>query len=316
MREFVSDVSDYDDSPSPKPRKTRGILVAVVFAILLLTAVIGFISYSIINNNHLEQMSRYSSQAVSETDLVIQEYLNTHTATLRDLQTDDDVRQMGTTAASKENILAVFNAALKAQPEVTAVYLGTQDGRMFLQPDQELPADYNPTDRPWYKASVAAEEPITSAPYADAYLNDLFISLSAPVKALNTDEVAGVLGMDISMKGLNQLINHIGFGNDGHMIVLSPDLLILSHPNSELVGVSLNADYAQENQQTSATARSAEAELYLSQLKQLADALQNGNDFEEYRLEYKMDGRKQYAQIKKTQLGWYIVSTFGEQKGF
>lgn len=316
MREFVSDVSNYDDSPSPNPRRTKGILLIVLLVIFLLAAIVGFISYTLINKNRLELMNENSLQAISKTDLVIQNYLNAHTATLCELQNNEAIRKMGVSADSKEKLLATFDTQLKAQPDIAVIYLGTQDGRMLLQPDQELPTDYNPTDRPWYKASVVAKDPITSTPYADSTQNDVFFSLSAPVKAFDTNEVAGVLAMDISMKGFNQLINSIGFGNDGFMIVLSPDLMILSHPNPLLVGMPLNADYASQYDEMPSTERSPETERYLNQLKPLADALQNGNDFEKYRIEFKIDGRKHYAQIMKTELGWYIVSTFGEQTGF
>lgn len=47
-------------------------------------------------------------------------------------------------------------------------YLGGQDGSFLMRPAEEMPADYDPRSRPWYKDAIAAGGSTLTEPYVDA----------------------------------------------------------------------------------------------------------------------------------------------------
>ena len=63
-----------------------------------------------------------------------------------------------------------------------AAYLGTPDKKMIADHDMKLPADYDPTSRPWYKDYREATETMVTAPYLDMSTQKLVISFVSPAK--------------------------------------------------------------------------------------------------------------------------------------
>ena len=105
------------------------------------------------------------------------------------------------TTADKEKlsgILDQFGQVLAANPEVNAVYFGTEHGVMlsYMVPT-DLADDYDPRERPWYQDAVAAGGSVVwTEPYVDAFTGGQVIS---GVKAVYDDSSAlvGVVGVDI-----------------------------------------------------------------------------------------------------------------------
>ncbi|GJA33817.1 hypothetical protein KAM342_34250 [Aeromonas caviae] len=60
------------------------------------------------------------------------------------------------------------------------VYVGTKDGRMIQSKPTDLPAGYDPRQRPWYKDAMAAGKLAITAPYADITTGQLIITIAEP----------------------------------------------------------------------------------------------------------------------------------------
>ncbi|HBB21065.1 MAG TPA: chemotaxis protein, partial [Pseudomonas sp.] len=99
--------------------------------------------------------------------------------------------------------------ALVKQPALSSTfafsYLGRADGEFIVYPRFELPAGYDPRQRPWYKDAVAAGRTTLTEPYQDAATNELIITAATPAQAL------GVVGGDLSLKVLVDIINALDF---------------------------------------------------------------------------------------------------------
>src|SRR5690606_4514953 len=116
---------------------------------------------------------------------------------------EDELRSLGeVTAGNIQNwlsgrILLVENIAQSVQddtPEslprtlerksVTSTfeftYLGGADGSFTMRPDEEMPADYDPRTRPWYKDAMAAGGSTLTEPYVDAATGKLTITIASP----------------------------------------------------------------------------------------------------------------------------------------
>ncbi len=66
------------------------------------------------------------------------------------------------------------------------VYVGTNDGKMIQSKPTDLPAGYDPRQRPWYKDAMAAGKMTITAPYADISTGQLIITIAEPFQRGNT----------------------------------------------------------------------------------------------------------------------------------
>ncbi len=108
-------------------------------------------------------------------------------------------------------------------------YLGTESGEFFMRPDDEMPADYDPRTRPWYKDALSAGGTTLTEPYVDAATKALIITIATPAKP------AGVVGGDLSLQVLVDIINSLDFNGNGYAFLVSADGQILVHPDRDLV---------------------------------------------------------------------------------
>ena len=112
------------------------------------------------------------------------------------------------------------------------VYIGTAD-RTFLLDDPaiQLPADYDPTGRPWYQLGEQKRDTAFTTPYIDATTNDL--TLTAVVPMLQDGQFIGVAGGDVDMQTISRIVNEIDFLGFGFAILLDEQGRILSHPDKQ-----------------------------------------------------------------------------------
>jgi len=122
-------------------------------------------------------------------------------------------------------------------------YLGSQDGSFTMRPADEMPADYDPRQRPWYKDAVAAGGTTLTEPYIDAATSQLIITIATPAK--QGGQALGVVGGDLSLQTLVQIINSLDFGGIGYAFLVSADGKILVHPDKDLVMKTLEDIYPQ-----------------------------------------------------------------------
>ncbi|HGM6126865.1 TPA: methyl-accepting chemotaxis protein PctA [Pseudomonas aeruginosa] len=189
-------------------------------------------------------------------------------------------------------------SALLEQPALTSTfsftYLGQQDGVFTMRPDSPMPAGYDPRSRPWYKDAVAAGGLTLTEPYVDAATQELIITAATPVKAAGN--TLGVVGGDLSLKTLAQIINSLDFSGMGYAFLVSGDGKILVHPDKEQVMKTLSEVYPQ-NTPKIATGFS-EAELH-GHTRILAFTPIKGLPSVTWYLALSIDKDKAYAMLSK-----------------
>ena len=112
-------------------------------------------------------------------------------------------------------------------------YLGADDGSFIMRPDDEMPADYDPRTRPWYKDAISAGGSTLTEPYIDASTNQLIITIASPVR--EAGRPVGVAAGDLSLDTLVKTINALDFGGMGYAFLVSSNGQILVHPDKSLV---------------------------------------------------------------------------------
>ena len=121
------------------------------------------------------------------------------------------------------------------------VYLGRTDGRFSVRPDAKMPDGYDPRTRPWYKDGMNASSTILTEPYIDLTTNKMVIGILA-----NVSREIGVVGGDLALDGLVQIVNSLDFGGMGYAFLVNDQGKILVHPDQKLVMKSLSEVFPQQ----------------------------------------------------------------------
>lgn len=136
---------------------------------------------------------------------------------------------------------------IHTQPEIYNAYLGTETGKMFITPNSNLPAGYDPRKRDWYKQAVEKNgEPYITPPYQDLSTGKIVVSIVMELK-----DGAGVVGFDLSLENLSELAKSFKIGSEGYAYILDQTGNVLVHPTlengTEAKGSQFDPLFSQEN---------------------------------------------------------------------
>lgn len=120
--------------------------------------------------------------------------------------------------------------------DIYETYVGFADDKTIIfGSGYEPPAGYDPTSRSWYKAAVNSSEPIITEPYTDVQTDRQVITCA--VRIQENGEIIGVLGADIFIDYLGDVINSIKADEKGYAVLLTADGRIVCHRNADFLPV-------------------------------------------------------------------------------
>ncbi|GED60933.1 methyl-accepting chemotaxis protein [Brevibacillus formosus] len=133
---------------------------------------------------------------------------------------------------------AIFQDFLRfvdSHPNTAFIYLATKYGGYIQWPTDDVIANYDPRTRDWYKNPMGNPgKVITTDPYLYLGDNSIVISNVTMLKD-NKGEPLGVVGLDVSLKGLTDILKEIKIGKTGYLMLVGKDGTILANPkNPEL----------------------------------------------------------------------------------
>ena len=104
------------------------------------------------------------------------------------------------------------------------------DRTLTLKPEERLlPADYIITERKWYKTAESSGQVTLIETYGDGLDKSLIVTCSAPVWN-SSDELAGVLAIDIKLKYVCEEIISSKIGENGFAMLIGQSGQIISAP--------------------------------------------------------------------------------------
>ncbi|WP_411828332.1 methyl-accepting chemotaxis protein [Pseudomonas monteilii] len=141
-------------------------------------------------------------------------------------------------------------AGLIEQPSYTRnflfTYLGQANGAFTQRPDAQMPAGYDPRQRPWYGAAASAGQTVLTAPYQGA-VGGLMVTIATPVKSKSNGELIGVVGGDVTLDTLVEIINSVDFGGIGHAFLADANGQVIVSPDKDQVMKNLKDIYPGSN---------------------------------------------------------------------
>lgn len=121
-----------------------------------------------------------------------------------------------------------YLAAAKERNDGTNYYIYFTDGEFI---HQNVPQDYNPSEKDWYKNAKETEDFYVTEPYIDRDTGGIVVSIS---KAFKTKEGrAGVIGVDIDLNHINEYIENVNLSNGSYAFLMDGNGNIISHANKD-----------------------------------------------------------------------------------
>jgi methyl-accepting chemotaxis protein len=224
-------------NPEKKSRVPLILIAAIIF--LIIVAFVGvstFLSNKNAEKAKLNDLINQSKQTINQTALSITRSAVELEKSLYLIGKDQELQKLlkEDTGEARESILKLFKDYKDRYTVVENIFLGTEDKKMYVYPQVELPADYDPSGRPWYINALNNKEFTWSEPYIDAGKGAAVITLSLPV--YNEKEITGVLSVDLNLDLMVEEIKNITLGSKGYMMITDQNGIVIVHPDRQQIG--------------------------------------------------------------------------------
>jgi methyl-accepting chemotaxis protein len=149
---------------------------------------------------------------------------------------------------TNQELERIFDRFAKAHPTTAYLSYGRVDGGYAIWPSDPSLANYDPRVRPWYKTAMAA--PGKTQRTAAYYWAPDDAVLIGTVRTVNDAQgaIAGVVGLDVSLKQLTDLVKQIKIGQTGYLMLVEGSGNVLVDPqnaeNNFKSLADLGGDYA------------------------------------------------------------------------
>lgn len=264
-------------------RSIRTTLI-IGFLIVLIGSqlVIGMSSY-FKSSGMLEESKRESARdRTGEVIATVDSYLSRYELVVNSTALNSAVKNI---SASPENLtlaLELFDNTVKSDSDILFMYVGTEDKGMYIKPDSELPADFDPRTRVWYTDAKATDKVIWTEPYVDTATGQLVVTAAKAIKN-DAGVFVGVLAADVALNTMSDRIGSLTIGELGYPILVDKSGNIMAHKDSAKIGTPLVT-------------------------KEILTAMQEGKSEIEYVYEENGEKSIKIATISKVEkTGWTVV---------
>ncbi|KAF1044986.1 MAG: Methyl-accepting chemotaxis protein I [Herbaspirillum frisingense] len=111
-------------------------------------------------------------------------------------------------------------------------YVGYADKHAVFSQDRKRAADYDPTQRPWYKQAAATSGPIVTAPYTSASTGRLLVTFAEAVGGAG--QVSSVAAADVLLDTVVNNVVAIKPTPNSYAFLADLSGKIIAHPNEKL----------------------------------------------------------------------------------
>ncbi|MFL9877044.1 methyl-accepting chemotaxis protein [Herbaspirillum rhizosphaerae] len=199
--------------------RTKILLIAagtVIFSLALTSGVI----YALVRADNLDTIRHHLESLTSANALAVAEWSNAKAVAVAATAAEVD---SGDPRAIVQSLLKSGGFSL-----TTA---GWQD-KSFISSTLGLPADYDPTTRPWYKESIREKTSLITKPYRSA-TGVVLVSFTAPV--LRNGKVEGVVAGGVSLEKVRDVIAAIHPTPSSIGFVVDKEGTVIAHPDEKLL---------------------------------------------------------------------------------
>ncbi|MGI6712672.1 MAG: response regulator [Bacillota bacterium] len=235
--------------------------IMILFTLLILIPIITITIYQSINfeKQMVDSFTRASNNEIKQIETGLSMYFNKVKENTQFLAESPIVKKADSTLTSYLNnptstkmtpsknsgieseIYQLYKDFALSHPEVAYTFMGTKDGRFVQYPEGNIGANFDPRERPFYKAAMqhVGKSVVNNAYY---YQTDN-ISLIDCARTIHNEkgEVIGVQGLSFSLGEITKIVEDFKIGETGFMLLAEEDGKILAYPrNPELANENIS----------------------------------------------------------------------------
>ena len=283
-----------------KRNKKKQIFNKMLLGISVPVVVTFLVSGVIISNRVGESMKVQSSQTLDAASLAaanqVDSFLGSYLARMKGASSSQQAEEFLEGASGDMKLLdSEGYPAMKAtldkiqatdSQNILASWIADIDTSQAAMSDGYITEPgWDVTTRPWYRAAQT-KDPVLTEPYVDTNTGQMVITAASGIYKNQTDTPLGVVGIDIQLSQLNEIMSSYKVGTSGFVILATESGQIIYHPNQELVQKNIS-------------------EIDISQNIKDAFASETTGNFD-----YVMDKVSYSGAIKKAgNTGWLVLSS-------
>ncbi len=233
------------------PKLLLGILIPLIISMIVISIFLGTKGSEIVNEIMNGELEAYADAASNQVDAFFSRYFGlseslASTQIARDVTIPEAANSFKThnlygslletlrliQENNDENIDYVWIANFKTGE------LLQSDGTLFTQNDIDFPS------RSWYKLVMENKKTIVSETYASANGDSSTVTIASPI--FHNGTIQGVIGIDLNLANMNQLLANIKVGIDGYITLYDTNSQIIYHPDQTVVNTNASdANYSE-----------------------------------------------------------------------
>lgn len=205
----------------------KAILTVVIVLILAFSGLTYFISNKVKEETTQLALDR-NLKTVESVDHEVESNLKSTRKVMETLATNKNVVE-----GSYEEKKIIFSRIAENNPQFKYLYFSSPEGDHYPYPEVSLSPDYDPRDRSWYQAAQNESDVIWTDIYLDAASGEQVITVALPV--FMDGEFKGVLGGDVKLDFLSNIVNEAVVGAAGQAYVVDENGQYIAHPEIDKV---------------------------------------------------------------------------------
>lgn len=139
-----------------------------------------------------------------------------------------------------QEITAALLSGYKQDKELSALYVGLENGQFVTGSGQTTQTNFDPRQRDWYKKAKEQNGLAFTDVYTNATTGQSVVTAALPLKN-NAGNLRGIIGLSIPIDTLYQKVQEINLQGHGYGFFMDQNGVILTHPkNKELNGKKLS----------------------------------------------------------------------------
>ena len=226
----------------------RKLLLSLLIGCMIPYLIGGFYLKSYIENWTLENYTKQTHNLLEQVTEIIDRSLLENNSNLVSFLSEDpivknaernlnnylnySVKDTKLASTAEQNLEKLFSNIKSSHPEVSYVFMGTEDGGYLEYPAFDPSESYDPRTRSWYQNAINKTDTVVNNPYISKVTKSMVISFSHPV--LQGNNPVGVVGIALKIDDLTKTIGSISLGKSGYLAVLNDaGMVVINSQNSD-----------------------------------------------------------------------------------
>nr|WP_273129740.1 methyl-accepting chemotaxis protein [Bacillus weihaiensis] len=217
--------------------KTK-LIANMLFLAIVPLFLLGYFSVNYAQDMIRKEVNASSLQVTKQVSSIVDQMVNGVTSQLHLLSNNINFTEFYSNPENATYGYFLLEGTSQSRADYTNLYFGSSQDDLLIAPKSTVSSDYKPTEQEWYTKAVSnPKQMIVSDPKRSSFSTKFVITISKAV--LKSNNVIGVIAIDLDVEELAQGINEIVIGNNGYVVLIDTNGNLITHPNAELVGTDI-----------------------------------------------------------------------------